>query len=193
MGLWQVLILAYGIWLAIKVLPQPVEPVNIKLFVNVAGQVLILLIAVWLVMRLVNVVDAVVREKAADPKHWLDISLVPMITMTLRILVIIISVIVVAQNLGYSVSGLVASLGLGGAALALASKDTLSNLFGSLMIVVDKPFAVGDWIKGPSFEGCGGGNRVSLHTDKDVWQNHREHTKQPYSQCNSGKPGPAQG
>jgi MscS family membrane protein len=149
----EVLILTYGIWLAVKVLPQPTEPVNIKHFVNVIGEVLILLLGAWLLLRLVNVVDAIVKQKAADPKHWLDISIAPLITASLRILVIITSLIVIAQNLGYSVSGLVASLGLGGAALALASKDTVSNLFGSMMIMVDKPFKVGDWIKGGDFEG----------------------------------------
>jgi len=149
----DILILAYGVWFAIRVLPQPVEPVNVKAIVNTSGQILVLILLAWLVMRLVNVLDNLVKEKAADPDHWLDISLAPLITASVRILVIIISVIVIAQNLGYSVSGLVASLGLGGAALALASKDTLSNLFGSFMIIVDKPFKVGDWIKGPNFEG----------------------------------------
>jgi MscS family membrane protein len=60
---------------------------------------------------------------------------------------------VIAQNLGYSVAGLIASLGLGGAAIALASQDTIANLFGSVMILADKPFKVGDWVKGDGFEG----------------------------------------
>ncbi|HEB72555.1 MAG TPA: mechanosensitive ion channel family protein [Nitrospirae bacterium] len=149
----EVLILAYGIWLAVKILPQPTEPVDIKHFVNVIGEVLILLLGAWLLLRLVDVADKIIKQKAADPKHWLDISIAPLITASLRILVVITSLIVIAQNLGYSVSGLVASLGLGGAAIALASKDTLSNLFGSMMIMVDKPFKVGDWIKGADFEG----------------------------------------
>ena len=93
------------------------------------------------------------RQKASDPDHWLDIGVVPLIAVSVKALIIITSGVVVAQNLGYSVSGLVASLGLGGAALALASKDTISNLFGSLMIMIDKPFAVGDWIRNDDFEG----------------------------------------
>ncbi len=147
------LILTYGIWLAVKVLPLPKKPVNIERFVESSGHMIILVLGAWLLIRLVNVVNIVLQKKAADPKHWLDVSLVPLISSSLRILVVITSGIVIAQNLGYSVSGLVASIGLGGAALALASKDTLSNLFGSLMIIVDKPFSVGDWIKGGDFEG----------------------------------------
>ena len=57
------------------------------------------------------------------------------------------------QNLGYSISGLLAGLGIGGLALAMAAKDTLSNLFGSVTIFSDQPFQVGDWIKVNDHEG----------------------------------------
>lgn len=149
----EAMILAYGILLAVKVLPQPVEPVNVKRFVDMAGHVLILFIGAWLLLRMTTVVDIVLKRKAADPRHWLEYGMVPLISKSIRILIAIVAGIVIAQNMGYSVSGLVASLGLGGAALALASKDTLSNLFGSMMILVDKPFKVGDWIVGDGFEG----------------------------------------
>ena len=149
----EALILTYGIWLAIRALPQPVEPFNLKILVKISGQMLVLIISSWGIWRLLSVFDEILKIKAKDPEHWLDIGIVPLIGMSLRILVMITAGIVIAQNLGYSVSGLVASLGLGGAALALASKDTVANLFGSLMIVIDKPFKVGDWIKGSDFEG----------------------------------------
>jgi MscS family membrane protein len=57
------------------------------------------------------------------------------------------------QNLGYSISGLLASLGIGGLAVALAAKDTLSNIFGSFMIILDRPFHIGDWVKAGDMEG----------------------------------------
>ncbi len=146
-------ILVYGVWLAITVLPHATEPLNIKRFIESTGHILILLIIAWLIFRLLSVIDLFLKNLADNPEHWLDGHMLPLIGNALRILVVIISGIMVAQNMGYSVSGLIASLGLGGAALALASKDTLSNLFGSLMIIIDKPFKVGDWVKGASFEG----------------------------------------
>ncbi len=149
----EVLIVTYGIWFAIRALPQPTEPVNVEKFVQVTGHTLVLIILAWGLLRLVGVASETLSRKAADPEHWLDLGIVPLINLVMRFLIVIISGIVIAQNLGYSVSGLVASLGLGGAALALASKDTLSNLFGSLMILMDKPFKVGDWIKSDNFEG----------------------------------------
>lgn len=147
------IIIIYGVWLAIRTLPQPTEPFNIKFLVEISGQMFVLIIIAWGIWRLLSVIDEILKQKAADPAHWLDIGIVPLIGMSLRIMVIITAGIVIAQNLGYSVSGLIASLGIGGAALALASKDTIANLFGSLMIVIDKPFTVGDWIKGDGFEG----------------------------------------
>jgi MscS family membrane protein len=68
-------------------------------------------------------------------------------------LVWIIAAVLVLRVLGYNISALLAGLGLGGAALALASKDTLSNFFGSITIFVDKPFRVNDRIKIGSYDG----------------------------------------
>lgn len=67
----------------------------------------------------------------------------------LRISVIITAVLVVLQSLGYSVSGVLAFGGIGGIAVGFAAKDLLANFFGGLMIYLDRPFAVGDWIRSP--------------------------------------------
>jgi MscS family membrane protein len=58
-------------------------------------------------------------------------------------------VLVALQTLGYSVSGVLAFGGIGGVAVGFASKDLLSNFFGGLMLYLDKPFKVGDWIRSP--------------------------------------------
>ena len=65
----------------------------------------------------------------------------------------ILAVLIALQNLGYSVASLLAGIGIGGAALAFAAKDTLANFFGSLVIFVDKPFTIGDWVKVGAIEG----------------------------------------
>lgn len=75
------------------------------------------------------------------------------ITKSLRILVIVIGVMAILQEWGINVSAFVASLGLGGLAFALAAKDTVANLFGSLVIFTDRPFQVGDWVQTPDVEG----------------------------------------
>lgn len=142
-----------GVWLAIMVLPLPVSPFDFHDLVFRGGKLAMLAIVTWLVIRVISSTEKFLREKAADPKHWLDTSLVPLIVLSLKTLVWITIFVVVAQNLGYSVSGLIASLGIGGVAVALAAKDTLANFFASVMVMIDKPFRIGDWVKSPNFEG----------------------------------------
>jgi MscS family membrane protein len=147
------LILIYGLWLATAALLRSLEVPAVETAMATIGRVAVLVVCAWLSFRMVNVFDRVLYLRGRDPDDWIEMSLVPLAINAVRLLVYIVFGLVIAQNLGYSVGGIVASLGLGGAALALASQDTLSNLFGSFMIIVDKPFVVGDWIKGDSFEG----------------------------------------
>ncbi len=70
-----------------------------------------------------------------------------------KFLIFAIAFMTILQEWGYNISGFLASLGLIGMALALAARDTVSNLFGSVVIFVDKPFEVGDWIKTNDVEG----------------------------------------
>lgn len=69
-----------------------------------------------------------------------------------RISVIITAALVAMQSMGYSISGVLAFGGIGGIAVGFAAKDLLANFFGGLMIYLDRPFAVGDWIRSPDRE-----------------------------------------
>jgi MscS family membrane protein len=91
--------------------------------------------------------------KAAYPLLNGDIPLQPVLRKFFAALVWIVAVVLVLQVLGYNISALLAGLGLGGAALALASKDTLSNFFGSLMVFLDKPFRINDRIRIGNYDG----------------------------------------
>lgn len=82
-----------------------------------------------------------------------DEVLLPLIGTLLRILLIILGVIYVADLFGVNLTGLIAGLGLGGLALALAAKDTVENIFGSVTVLLDHPFGVGDSIVIDGFEG----------------------------------------
>ncbi|QGT99582.1 hypothetical protein SYNTR_0989 [Candidatus Syntrophocurvum alkaliphilum] len=83
----------------------------------------------------------------------LDAILIPLITKVVRFIIIALVVVIIAQEWGYNVNGFIAGLGLGGLAFALAAQNTISNIFGGIVIVVEKPFSIGDWIKSPSVEG----------------------------------------
>lgn len=70
-----------------------------------------------------------------------------------KTIIILLAIMSILQGWGINVSAFVASLGLAGMALALAAKDTAANLFGSVVILTDKPFVKGDWILTPDVEG----------------------------------------
>jgi len=110
-------------------------------------KVISVLVITWTCFRLVDALATLLNEAASRTTSRLDDHIVPLVRKALKTFLAILAVILIAQNLGYSVSGLLAGLGIGGLALAMAAKDTLANLFGSIMILIDRPFHVGDWIK----------------------------------------------
>jgi len=95
------------------------------------------------------------EKNLVNPKYSskpVDATTVRAIGKLLRISVIITAALVGLQTLGYSVSGVLAFGGIGGLAVGFAAKDLLANFFGGLMIYLDRPFAVGDWIRSPDQE-----------------------------------------
>ena len=85
-------------------------------------------------------------EKDVDP------TTLDAISKLARISVVITAALMVLQTLGFSISGVLAFGGVGGIAVGFAAKDLLSNFFGGLFIYLDRPFAVGDWIRSPDRE-----------------------------------------
>jgi len=108
---------------------------------------------VWLGYRMIDVLADVMQAKADRTESRLDDQLVPLVTKTLKVFVAIIGGIFIMQNLDVNVGSLLAGLGLGGLAFALAAKDTIANFFGSIMIFIDKPFQIGDWVVIKTTEG----------------------------------------
>ena len=82
-----------------------------------------------------------------------DVQLVSLLIKLTKILLVSLGVMLSLQNMGINVISLLAGLGIGGLAIALAARDTAANLFGSLMILLDKPFKTGDYIKIGTIEG----------------------------------------
>lgn len=137
-------------WIGINLLGLPerallVLLVAVKFLASVAG--------VWTAYRLVDLVSAGLHRRAALTDNKIDDVLAPMITRTLKIFVTVVGLIFVADNLNIDVTGLIAGLGLGGLAFALAAKDMVQNLFGSITVLMDRTFTVGDWIRVGDQEG----------------------------------------
>lgn len=93
------------------------------------------------------------RRLDAAGQGMLDMQLLPVIRKSLKVFIVVVVALVTAQNLNMDVTGLLASLSIGGLAVGLAAQDTLSNLFGAVALFADKPFRVGDRIQLDSIDG----------------------------------------
>jgi MscS family membrane protein len=93
------------------------------------------------------------RRAESGDESVLDLQLFPILSRSLKIFVVVVAVLVTSQNLGMNITGLLASLSIGGLALGLAAQDTLANLFGAVAIFADKPFRIGDRIQLDSIDG----------------------------------------
>ena len=108
---------------------------------------LIILIS-WSVMRLLDsVLQNYIAPITKSSKSKFDDTLFPVVKSLVNFSIIAITIIVILQNLGFQVTGLVAGLGIGGLAFALAAQDLLGNMFGGAAIITDKPFQIGDRVK----------------------------------------------
>ena len=74
-------------------------------------------------------------------------AFMPWIKKTLVAVFVVIGVLMVIQSLGYNVRAILAGLGLGGLAFALAAQDTLANVFGSIVVAIDQPFRIGEFVQ----------------------------------------------
>lgn len=108
---------------------------------------LIVMIA-WFIVRLIGGAEQIVvsPQKMAEP---MDPTTVSAMSKLLRGSVIVTAVLVILQSMGYSIGGVLAFGGIGGIAIGFAAKDLLANFFGGLMIYLDRPFSVGDWVRSP--------------------------------------------
>lgn len=109
--------------------------------------------ALWFALRLNDGLTGLWATKAEGTESSFDDQLVPVVRTGIRVGLWVVAIILVVQNLGGEVGSLLAGFGLGGLAVAMASKDTIANLFGSVVIFVDRPFVVGDWVEIGDHEG----------------------------------------
>lgn len=116
-------------------------------------RVLLPLFGTIIAFRMVNIVSVFLGRVAQKTESTLDDQLVPLLRKTLKMFVIIIGTLFILDNLNVPILPLLTGLSIGGLAFALAAQDTLKNFFGSIMIFIDRPFQVGDWITTNDIDG----------------------------------------
>lgn len=140
-----------GIWYGLDSLHLPDVG---HVWINRIYYLLIIFNIAWLVNR---VLDALIEEYLVPiiekSESDLDDQLLPILRKGIHVAVWVMAVIVGLNNAGYDVGAVIAGLGIGGLAFALAAQDTVANFFGGVTIFVDKPFTVNDWIIISNHEG----------------------------------------
>ncbi len=139
------------LWSVLVLMTQyPAQAEKVLFF---ATQVMIVLSGIWTLFSIVDMIGNYFQIKAAKTDNKTDDLLVPMIRRIMKVLVTAMGLLFIADNLNIDITSLLAGLGIGGFAIALAAKDTVENVFGSLTVLFDKPFEIGDWVKIGDVEG----------------------------------------
>ena len=114
-------------------------------------EVAVVWVLAWFSVRFIREVEAQVIHAAPGEGH-MDVATAAAIAKILRIVVLVVAVLLAMQAFGFSIASVLAFGGLGGIAVGFAARDLLANFFGALMIFLDRPFSVGDWIRSPDQE-----------------------------------------
>lgn len=117
--------------------------------IDVVRDIGFLIIIAWFFWRAVREGEIVYKANARDNY---DLTTIIAIARLLRIAILITVTLIALQALGYSINGLLAFGGAGGIAVGFAAKDMMANFFGGMVIYLDKPFVVGDWVRSPDRE-----------------------------------------
>lgn len=140
-----------GVWYGLRTLTLPEAA---HTWIGNVIQFLVVLAAAWMLTR---VLDAIYREYlvpiADKSENDLDDQLLPILQKGTKLAVWSLGIIVALNNAGYNVGALIAGLGIGGLALAMAAKDTVSNIFGGFTIFSDRPFKLNDRVKVSGYDG----------------------------------------
>ncbi|UXP33613.1 mechanosensitive ion channel family protein [Reichenbachiella agarivorans] len=128
-------------------------PRQFGVYIVFSLKALIPLFGIIILYRMVNIVEIYLVRLVGKTESKLDDQLVPILKKTLRILIVVVGVLVILDNINIPILPLLTGLSIGGLAFALAAQDTIKNFFGSLMIFIDKPFQIGDWITSGDIDG----------------------------------------
>jgi len=129
-------------------------PETIAVFLSNALKIIVACSITYVLLKAIDMLMGVWGEKATTPENEeFSKQLLPLLRKTFKVFIVVVAVLVTSQNLGFNVTGLIASLSIGGLAVGLAAQDTLANLFGAVAVLMDKPFKVGDRIKLDNVDG----------------------------------------
>jgi MscS family membrane protein len=128
---------------------------RVSAFVTSTTRVMVLLALFWAMFRAIRLMQERMEDVAWAAGHTQQArTLAPLVGNFLRVTLVIVAILVALAQFGYPVGTLLAGLGIGGIAVALAAQKTVEHLFGSVSLAADKAFRVGDWVRAGATEGA---------------------------------------
>ncbi|MEE2731626.1 MAG: mechanosensitive ion channel family protein [Pseudomonadota bacterium] len=148
---------AFMLVVGTRIVAEIMEPLMEESFAALIRPVFVVLVisvVLWFLIRMISKAEELLKTPGYTQQP-LDETTVTAMAKLLRLSVLITGGLVIAQSMGISISGVLAFGGIGGIAVGFAAKDLLANFFGGLMVYLDRPFSVGDWVRSPdrSIEG----------------------------------------
>lgn len=128
-------------------------PISVTSFIITALDILIVVLIGILVYRFFDIIISFIDQKAKSTPTKLDDQYIPILQQIAKLIIAIAVIFKILVLLNVDVTAIIAGLSIGGFALALASQDTVKNFIGSVMIFLDKPFKVDDWIEVDKYSG----------------------------------------
>jgi MscS family membrane protein len=127
---------------------------NVDVVTDKIFAVLVTIAVAWVIVKIIDsIIEEYLVPYVAKTEGNLDDQLLPIVRKGIKAIIWIFAGIVALKNTGYDVGALLAGLGIGGAAIAFAAKDTLSNFFGSIAVFIDRPFQINDRVKVSGIDG----------------------------------------
>jgi MscS family membrane protein len=135
--------------------------VPVKAFLSGTAKALVLAAVTWLALRLVDIFAIKMEDRLVARGQRTALAVLPLGRRTVKVFLVIIASLALLQNFGFNVTGLLAGLGVGGLAVALAAQETVKNFFGGVALIADQPVRVGDF--------CRFGDKMGTVEDISLW------------------------
>ena len=147
----------FSLFFATKILlyflPMFQLPIRLNAFLLKSLGVLSIFFVILLIARIANIVIHYLDDVTQKTKNTLDDQLLPVLSKIVKLIIWAIGILYILEFLDVNVTALLAGISIGGLAIALAAQDTVKNFFGSIMIFLDRPFQIGDWINFDNVDG----------------------------------------
>jgi MscS family membrane protein len=138
-----------------------VLPLSVRSLFTASAKGLVSVAVAWLALRLIDVLVMRMEDLLVARGRATAVAVLPLARRTAKVVVFAMTCLALLQNFGFNVSGVIAGLGIGGLAVALAAQETVKNFFGGIALITDQPVRVGDF--------CRFGDKMGTVEDISIW------------------------